>query len=97
MERKDKMPSNRGDQDEPNRESNMEPAEGSRDTVNSNLAGNQGGRGTGATSEESELTEEAVGQPDEGGGISNRPVGEEQASQESLPPRGERRENRKED
>jgi hypothetical protein len=44
-----------------------------------------------------ELTEEAVGQPDEGGGISNRPIGEEQARQESLPPRGERRENWKED
>lgn len=34
---------------------------------------------------------------DNAGGISNRPLEEEQTRQENLPPRGERRENWKED
>jgi hypothetical protein len=45
--------------DVPNRASNQEPAEGSRENVN-----------------------------EEGGGISNRPIAEEQAEQQNLPPRG---------
>jgi hypothetical protein len=47
--------------DIPNRASNQEKTEGSRENVNVN---------------------------EEGGGISNRPIAEEQAEQQSLPPRG---------
>lgn len=98
MQHDDRTQSQRADQDRPNRQSNMEPAEGSRETVNSNIAGNEGGRGSSTRDRGGELTEEAVGQPDEqGGGISNRPLDEEQDRQENLPPRGERRENWKED
>jgi hypothetical protein len=85
MEHQDKTQSQRGDQDRPNRESNMEKAEGSRPR-DSELP------------QDSELPEEVVGQSDEqAGGISNRPLDEEQGRQENLPPRGERRENWKED
>lgn len=95
MHHNDKTQSHRAEQDQPNRESNMEKAEGSRRTVNENIAGNQGGRGTSTMPGGGELTEEAVGQPDDqGGGISNRPVNEEQGRQENLPPRGERRQDR---
>jgi hypothetical protein len=105
MEHNDKMQSNRGDQDRPNRDSNMEQAEGSSETANSDVAGNRGGRGTSTMNRGtstmnrgSELTEEAVGQSDDqGGGISNRPLEEEEGRQEQLPSRGERRDNRKED
>jgi hypothetical protein len=51
--------------------------------------------------EDSELPPETFGQGERGnepgGGISNRPIDEEQERQENLPPRGERRENWKED
>jgi hypothetical protein len=49
---------------------------------------------------DSELPPESFGEQEmanEGGGISNRPLDEEQERQENLPPRGERRENWKED
>jgi len=52
----------------PNRASNMEKAEGSRDTVQSD-------------------TDTKA----EGGGISNRPSGEEVERQQNLPPRGDRK------
>ena len=58
------------DQDRPNRASNMEQAEGSRDTVES------GGGGAGT----------------QGGGITNRDLGREQAEQQRVPDRGESRE-----
>jgi hypothetical protein len=47
--------------DVPNRASNQEQAEGSRENVN---------------------------ESEEGGGVSNRPIAEEQAEQQNLPPRG---------
>jgi hypothetical protein len=97
MQHNDKTQSHRAEQDQPNRESKMEKAEGSRDAVNTDIAGNQGGRGTTTMKPGGELTEEAVGQTDEAGGISNRPLGEEQGRQENLPPRGERRDGRQED
>jgi len=98
MPHNDKTQSHRAEQDRPNRESNMEKAEGSREAVTTNGAGTHGGRGSSTTNEGNELTEEAVGQPDEqGAGISNRPIEEEQGRQEQLPPRGERRESRKEE
>lgn len=49
----------------------------------------------------SEVPPAAFGEGEHGeenaGGISNRPLDEEQGRQENLPPRGERRENWKED
>jgi hypothetical protein len=98
MEHDDKTQSHRAEQDSPNRESNMEKAEGSREAVNADLAGNQASRGSAMKNDESELPEEAVGQADDpAGGISNRPLDEEQERQEQVPPRGERRENWKDD
>jgi hypothetical protein len=99
----------RREQERPNRESNMEPAEGSRENTNvdDDLAGNQGGRGTSTMHNnergeaQSELPPATFGADEEdsdsAGGISNRPLEEEQGRQENLPPRGERRENWKED
>lgn len=46
---------------------------------------------------ESEMEKAEQDMAGEGGGISNRPLDEEQERQENLPPRGERRENWKED
>lgn len=46
---------------------------------------------------ESEMERAEQDMAGEGGGISNRPLDEEQERQENLPPRGERRENWKED
>lgn len=95
MEQHDKTQSDRDEQDRPNRESNMEKAEGSRDAVKREDAGNQGTVGTaGRENRESDLPEAAVGQAeDQGGGISNRPLDEEKDRQEQLPPRGERRDS----
>lgn len=96
MQHSDRTQSEQAEQDRPNRESNMEKAEGSRETVNTDTAGNQGEGGS-RMDRGGELTEEAVGQPDEqAGGISNHPLDEEQRRQQQLPPRGERRENWKE-
>jgi hypothetical protein len=90
MQRNDATQPEGAEHDRPNRQSNTEKAEGSRE--------NQEGRETATADEGGELTEEAVGQPDDqAGGISNRPFDEEQERQEPLPPRGERRENWKED
>jgi hypothetical protein len=108
MHHEDKAQTHRAEQDRPNRESNMEPAEGSRGNTNvgGETAGNQGGRGTAtmhhAERGSSDLPSAAFGEGDEdaddAGGISNRPLGEEQDRQDNLPPRGERRdENWKED
>lgn len=95
------------ERERPNRESNMEPAEGSRENTNvsEETAGNQGGRGTstmhnaerGQGEQGGELPAAAFGEGEHGGGISNRPLEEEQGRQENLPPRGERREDWKED
>lgn len=94
MQHDDKTQSHRAEHDRPNRESNVEEPEASREAAASDIGGNQEGRGASTmTSEDSELPEEAVGQTDDRkGGISNRPLDEEQGSQEQLPPRGERRE-----
>jgi hypothetical protein len=65
-------------QDMPNRQSNMEPAEGSRSTSESGR-GSEGERnraGTGTSRSNS-------------GGITNRPLDREQCEQEQLPERGE--------
>jgi hypothetical protein len=64
----------------PNPASEKEPAEGSRENTNAPRGG--------------ELPPESFGEGDhEGGGISNRPIGEEQGRQEQVPPSGERKED----
>ena len=64
------------DKDTPTRSSNMEKAEGDRDTV----AGTDSNR----RSEWGEGTSE-------GGGITNRPLGKEIENQEQVPERGDRK------
>jgi hypothetical protein len=63
------------DEDRPNQASNKEKAEGSRENVNVNP--------------ESELPESSFGES--GGGITNRPLEEEEQNQDRVPPRGERK------
>lgn len=67
------------DQDMPNRQSNMEQAEGSRDT-NSQSGG-------GADSERNRMDSEPS-TTGKSGGISNRPLDRERSEQEQLPDRG---------
>ena len=91
------------DEDMPNRSSNMEPAEGSRETVRNS------GSDLGTSSDRAMFDEsmsEAGEQADRGseqgrgesgernsgsnsGGITNRELSREQSEQEQLPPRGQ--------
>jgi hypothetical protein len=64
------------DQDAPTRSSNMEQAEGDRNTV--------------ADTDTSRRSEWGEG-TSEGGGITNRPLGEEVKKQEQVPERGDRK------
>ncbi len=81
----------------PNIQSNMEPAEGSRENVNLGTgAGNPMERGSGQPSQPEkpmnqpkQPSPERKEQPDRAGGITNRPLNEERENQEELPPRGE--------
>jgi len=70
-----------GDQDRPNRASNMEKAEGDRDTV--------------ADTDTSRRSEWGEGRS-EGGGITNRPLGEEKGNQQEVPERGDRKDGARE-
>jgi hypothetical protein len=78
---RERRPDDERDQATPKRASRVERAEGSRETPS------QG--------EESGVPPAAFGErgSEQAGGISNRPVHEEQERQESLPPRGERRDD----
>jgi hypothetical protein len=72
-------------QGDPNRASNMEPAEGSRETVrdsgsSSERGGSSGERGSGSNSSKRGS--------ENGGGITNRELSREEAEQEHLPERG---------
>jgi len=67
------------DQDTPNRQSNMEQAERSRDTNSES--------GRGADGERNRMDNEPSRQ-DNSGGISNRPLDRERCEQEQLPERG---------
>jgi hypothetical protein len=67
------------DQDMPNRQSNMEQAEGSRDT------NSESGRGADG---ERNRTDSEPSRSDNSGGISNRPLDRERSEQEQLPERG---------
>jgi hypothetical protein len=66
-------------EDMPNRASNMEPAEGSRDTATN------GGKDLGTSSDRAMFDDRAGG---EAGGITNRPLEREQEEQNRLPERG---------
>ena len=65
-----------GDQDQPNRSSNMEKAEGDRNSVTDTDTRRRSEWGEGTS---------------EGGGITNRPLGEEVENQEQVPERGGRK------
>ena len=67
------------DQDMPNRQSNMEPAEGSR-------SNSESGQGMGGERNRGERESPGRGNS---GGITNRPLDREQCEQEQLPERGE--------
>jgi hypothetical protein len=64
------------DEDMPNRQSNMEPAEGSRDTESER----------GSDGERNRSDSESRGNS---GGITNRPLDRERCEQERLPERGQ--------
>ena len=68
------------DQDMPNRQSNMEPAEGSRDTNSES--------GRGADGERNRMDSESS-RSSNSGGITNRPLDRERCEQERLPERGQ--------
>ena len=71
------------EKNQPNPASRKEQAEGSRENTNPPRGG--------------ELPPESFGEGGgQGGGISNRPIGEEQERQQNLPPRGERRRDEEE-
>jgi len=94
------------DTDMPTRSSNMEPAEGSRETVaeNSNDLGSSSDRAMfdermrsgepttgddrGGSQREREKGSSRAGDQANAGGITNRPLDEEQSEQEQLPERG---------
>jgi hypothetical protein len=71
----------------------MEPAEGSRETVNANLDDNQRARERFKDANTDPKNRDDAGR-DEGGGITNRPLREEIDEQSELPQRGEAKEDR---
>ncbi len=75
----------------PNQASNKEKAEGSRENVNLGTdAGNPMERGSGQVSEPGRPIEPRHrGDRDDAGGISNRPLSEEERLDRELPPRGQ--------
>ncbi len=73
----------------PNQASHKEKAEGSRENVNRGTdAGNPMERGGGQESNQPAPT----GHRDDAGGISNRPLSEEERLDRELPPRGQAKE-----
>ena len=75
------MDQNRKRTDMPTRSSNMEPAEGSRENAG------ESGADLGSSSDRA-MFDERVSGGQKGSGISNRPLGREEAEQEQLPGRG---------
>ena len=67
------------DTDMPTRSSNMEPAEGSRETVR------ESGKDLGTSSDRAMYSERVSSNS---GGITNRPLDREESEQEELPERG---------
>ncbi len=79
------------DEMRPNQASNKEKAEGSRENVNLGTdAGNPLERGSGQVSHpDRPLKDEQQGDTDNAGGITNRPLSEEEKQEHKLPPRGD--------
>ena len=73
--------------------STMEPAEGSRETVNANLDDNERERERLEGANTDPKNRDDAGR-DQGGGITNRPLREEIDEQSELPQRGEAKEDR---
>jgi len=71
------------DSDMPNRQSNMEPAEGSRENSSS---GNE--RGHGSSGERNRMDSDQSSRSSNSGGITNRPLDRERCEQEQLTERG---------
>ncbi len=75
------------DEMEPNQAARKEKAEGSRENVNIGTdAGNPMERGSGQVSHPDRPAKD-----DDAGGISNRPLSEEERLEKDLPPRGQRK------
>ncbi len=74
----------------PNEASQKEKAEGSRENVNLGTdAGNPMERGSGQESHPEQPLSSDTGGRDDAGGISNRPLSEEERLDHELPPRGQ--------
>lgn len=71
------------DQDRPNQSANQEPAEGSRETVEANLAEDDAARDRFDDSDTPHGDRDAAA-----GGITNRPLDEEIENQREVPERG---------
>ena len=87
---------NKHDKDMPNRQSNMEKAEGSRESVLSDTESFERGTGKGSerAREQSGMERDRgsdAQERDEASGISNRGIGREQEEQRHLPERGSSR------
>jgi hypothetical protein len=74
-------------QSDPNRASNMEPAEGSRETVRGSGSSSERGRGS-SGERDSESSSRMKRGSEDSGGITNRELSREEAEQEQLPERG---------
>ncbi len=75
---------------EPNEASQKEKAEGSRENVNLGTdAGNPRERGSGQESHPDRPLPSKSGDREDAGGISNRPLSEEERLDHELPPRGQ--------
>lgn len=78
------------EQNIPSKASDREPAEGSRETVESNAGDVAAGRFDTARAQRGERKDEDTGQDrdEDTGGITNRPLDEEIENQRELPDRG---------
>jgi hypothetical protein len=76
------------EQNNPNKESAQEPAEGSRETAAANAGADAGARERFDTNR---AQRGERGEDEDAGGITNRPLEEEIENQRDLPPRGRAR------
>jgi hypothetical protein len=83
-------------QDVPNRESEMEQAEGSRENIRNSgegvtsrqSPGSKSERGRGSDGERNRMDSDSSSRSSNSGGITNRPLDREQCEQQQLPDRG---------
>jgi hypothetical protein len=84
-------------QDVPNRQSEMEQAEGSRENVRNSddsvtsrqSPGSKSERGRGSDGERNRMDSDSASGSSNSGGITNRPLDREQCEQQQLPERGQ--------